>query len=225
MLISSNIINNLPGFCFWKDTDLVFQEANIQLAEAAGFRSPEQIQGVIDDNLPWAEYMHIYNADDREAIEGGVVTRLEPLSLADGNTIWTRVIKQPHLDVDGNIIGVFGFSVPVLDEEILSQSHLLDRFDYFFRGESLSTGYRIVEKFPFFNLSVRESECLFYLMRGKTAKEIGVKLSLSPRTVEAYIENIKMKMGCMLKGDLIERAVNMGLVAYLPNSLVEHIDI
>ncbi|KTD40549.1 helix-turn-helix transcriptional regulator [Legionella parisiensis] len=42
-------------------------------------------------------------------------------------------------------------------------------------------------------------ECVFLLIRGKSAKEIGALLSLSKRTIEPYIENIKNKMDCKNK--------------------------
>ena len=56
-------------------------------------------------------------------------------------------------------------------------------------------------------LSKRESECLFQLSLGKTAKEIGRLLNLSPRTVEFYINNIKEKTGCRTRTELV-RAFN-----------------
>lgn len=42
----------------------------------------------------------------------------------------------------------------------------------------------------------REFECVSYLTRGKTAEEIAIILSISKRTVETHIQNIKRKMNC-----------------------------
>lgn len=55
-------------------------------------------------------------------------------------------------------------------------------------------------------LSNREHECIYWLCRGNTAKQIGEKLDLSRRTVEFYLENVKNKWDCWTKEDLIERA-------------------
>jgi DNA-binding CsgD family transcriptional regulator len=52
-------------------------------------------------------------------------------------------------------------------------------------------------------LSKRETECLFYLSKGNTVKEIGKSLSISPRTVEVYIENAKMKTQLKSKVELL----------------------
>lgn len=54
-------------------------------------------------------------------------------------------------------------------------------------------------------LTSRESECLKYLSTGKTMKEIAKIMNLSPRTVESYITNLKIKMGVTSKSDLIAR--------------------
>jgi DNA-binding CsgD family transcriptional regulator len=42
-------------------------------------------------------------------------------------------------------------------------------------------------------MSKREMECLSLLSKGKRAKEIASFFSLSPRTVESYLNNVKIK--------------------------------
>jgi DNA-binding CsgD family transcriptional regulator len=54
-------------------------------------------------------------------------------------------------------------------------------------------------------LSVREIECLKLYIAGKSAKEISNLLSLSARTVENYINNIKSKLKIFSKSELINR--------------------
>lgn len=53
--------------------------------------------------------------------------------------------------------------------------------------------YYLGEFFPHIAFSKREAECLKYLHRGKSAKEIGRLLKLSHRTIETHINNIKEK--------------------------------
>ena len=52
------------------------------------------------------------------------------------------------------------------------------------------------------SLSLRERQCLHYLLEGNTAKEIARYLDLSYRTVEEYIANLKEKSGCRYLHDL-----------------------
>lgn len=44
--------------------------------------------------------------------------------------------------------------------------------------------------------TLREFDVLSCIFGGRTAKKIGILLSLSPKTVENYIHNIKVKVGC-----------------------------
>ncbi|MBY0500641.1 MAG: helix-turn-helix transcriptional regulator [Alphaproteobacteria bacterium] len=81
-----------------------------------------------------------------------------------------------------------------------------------------------LKKIPFFinsksvALTSREIECLFYLSRGKTKKEIGRLVGLSPRTVESYLNNIKYKTHAFDKSNLIDAFY---LNAEIPSSFQE----
>ena len=55
----------------------------------------------------------------------------------------------------------------------------------------------------FTTLSNREQECLQLFQQGHTASETAHILKLSPRTVESYFENIKTKLHCHTKKDLL----------------------
>jgi DNA-binding CsgD family transcriptional regulator len=52
------------------------------------------------------------------------------------------------------------------------------------------------------DLSKREIQCLLYFSYHKTAKETARLLDISHRTVEAYLENLKIKLKCHNKSEL-----------------------
>jgi DNA-binding CsgD family transcriptional regulator len=54
-------------------------------------------------------------------------------------------------------------------------------------------------------LSQREKQCIRYLLQGYTAAETAQLLNLSKRTVESYLQNIKLKMNCYTKVELFEK--------------------
>ncbi len=54
------------------------------------------------------------------------------------------------------------------------------------------------------SLTPRESECLIFIMRGYTAKEIGKSMNVSSRTVECHLDNIKEKTGYLTKSRIID---------------------
>lgn len=64
-------------------------------------------------------------------------------------------------------------------------------------------------------LSKKETECVALLSHGKSAKEIGADLCMSPRTAESHLKNIKEKTGCLYASDIIsafhQSCLSMGL--------------
>ena len=61
-------------------------------------------------------------------------------------------------------------------------------------------------------ITSREAVCLQYLTRGYSAKELARILLISHRTVESYINNIKLKVDCYKRSDLINFALQNKLI-------------
>jgi len=64
--------------------------------------------------------------------------------------------------------------------------------------------YNLGKSFEGTHFSKREAECMVYLLKGKSSKNVAKKLKLSPRTVEYYIENMKKKLKCRTKFELVD---------------------
>lgn len=58
---------------------------------------------------------------------------------------------------------------------------------------------------PGYSLSPREQQTLYYVLLGHSAKEIGKLLTISPRTIEVYINTLKEKMNCTRKLELQQK--------------------
>jgi len=69
----------------------------------------------------------------------------------------------------------------------------------------------IEAKSPLESLSQREREVLQLLVEGKSSKEIGKILYLSPKTVETYRSRLMQKLGVSNLPDLIKFAIQHGL--------------
>lgn len=61
---------------------------------------------------------------------------------------------------------------------------------------------------PGIYLTKRETECMTHLIEGKTIKLTAESLGLSDRTVEYYLNNIKAKLQCRTKNELVSRLKN-----------------
>lgn len=54
-------------------------------------------------------------------------------------------------------------------------------------------------------LTQREAQCLSYLSNGEPTKKIARELAISPRTVDIHINNLKRKLDCHTRIELISR--------------------
>lgn len=59
------------------------------------------------------------------------------------------------------------------------------------------------------NLTERQTDCAFLLIKGMKYKEIARKLKLSPRTVETHLNHLKTKLNCSNKTQLIVKLSDM----------------
>ncbi len=62
-------------------------------------------------------------------------------------------------------------------------------------------------------LTNRESECLIYLIEGRSAKETAYYLKISTRTVEAYLDKIRYKANCRTKTALVAKIQQSNLLS------------
>ena len=61
-------------------------------------------------------------------------------------------------------------------------------------------------------LSAREKQCALLLSEGKSAREIGMELNISPRTAEIYISRLKQKFNAKNKTHLVKRLIEAGII-------------
>lgn len=96
--------------------------------------------------------------------------------------------------------------------------HQYDEYRYYHkRGQN---SYRIEPMYSGTTMSERQSELLFYLLRGYSVRDIADKLNLSKRTIESYLTEIKNKFNCHSKKDVIEKAIDAGLLHIIPSTVL-----
>ena len=63
---------------------------------------------------------------------------------------------------------------------------------------------KLGNNYPGIYFTRREAECMWHLIQGKTIKLAAAAMQLSCRTIEFYLENMKKKIDCKTKPELIE---------------------
>jgi len=110
------IIDNLPAYIFFKDTNSVYITANRKFCEVYGL-SQEEITGKTEyDIFTDNERIETYLKTDRRVIEQRQpISAGEDLHEEDGRTVYTMSHKVPLMDENGNVIGIIGIAFDVTE--------------------------------------------------------------------------------------------------------------
>ncbi|MGD1805165.1 PAS domain-containing sensor histidine kinase [Dapis sp. BLCC M126] len=120
------IINTIPQSIFWKNQDLVYQGCNNSFAHRAGFKSPAEIVGKTDYDLPGnQEYFEQYRRIDCQVMESNTARYqiIEPQLTTQGKQRWLQTSKVPIHNQDDQVIGILG-SYEDITERIEAQEKL-----------------------------------------------------------------------------------------------------
>lgn len=125
----------------------------------------------------------------------------------DGRSLQFLSIKFPCYDSQLKLQGLLGISI-VLGEHSLADA--ITRFTAIGLLPKNTSPQNQALKLHLGGtvLTAREQECLEYTVKGFTAKEIAKKLSISPRTVEEYINQVKFKLAVSTKQQMIQKVLH-----------------
>lgn len=113
-----SIIDKIPCYIYWKNSDLKYLGCNKLAAEFINFKSSSEIIGKSDfDIFKNKSLAQSYRDTDKEIIETGVpiLNEIGELSPDNGEILNTLVSKVPMKDLSGNIVGLVGISVDITE--------------------------------------------------------------------------------------------------------------
>lgn len=222
-----SLFDQMPGLWGCKDENSVFLYANSRYTEAVGLKHNLEAIGRTDFDMPCdtVACAHLFRAQDKE-----VMLSMQPLRVLDIHPFaggeWRAYLstKTPLVDEEnGKVVGTISHLADITSAHTVELGSLLGRVQTGIQLESHLTGQGsyILDHHQrgAIKLSQREAEVLFFLVRGKTIKEIAAILTLSPRTVENHIDAMKGKFAVENKGALIDQAIYLGYLNYIPERL------
>lgn len=178
---------NLPFNAYLKDTNGKVLAGNDFLARDAGFRQGSDMLGITDFDMAWSKEAEQIRENDLKVIaERKALSFIEKGRVHSGKLCHYASLKAPLWGKSKKVIGIFGLS--------------------FFVEEDKSE----VTLFP--ELSKQQTKCLYYLAQGMTMKQIGQVTGLSPKTVEHYLDAVKLKLNCQSRSELIAQAIQAGIL-------------
>jgi len=200
-----------------KDIDLKIIDCNPLFLQYVGFSNKDKILGCTDFDLSWENYAPLYRQHEIDVMNNNPYSVIFPSQDITGRKFVAFINKAPTFNDNNEVDGVACYNMEVINPKQLELYSLLEKTKLT-ASTSIYTQGNECNKI---NLTHREHTCLFYLLRGKSAKMIGKVLNLSPRTIEDYIFSLKIKFCCQTKSELIEKAINNGYMEILP----QHFDI
>lgn len=214
------ILENIPGIIWIKDLNLSYIFHNNKVRKLIGFKSKNELLEKNDYELPWAKYAEYYREGDKQVVESRKpISFFHPICLTNGNEMLIVTHKSPLYDSNNHqCLGVMGnISIVASPHTVKKMRNLIHSDKIFSNIDPDCVQYVVSNSIEFYGLTKREIACLFYLMRGKTAKEIGDYLNISKRTVEKHIEFIKCKMSCNTKSEILTKAIEHGFIYLIPS--------
>jgi len=141
-------------------------------------------------------------------------------------------IKTPLKTQDASTIGMFGISI-YLDRHDFNEIRELFLHAVNKLGLKLNPGkliqvvshtlqikdlnaqwHRDTRLFDYGSISftLREAQCLHFLLKNCSAEQASKDLRISSKTVEFHIANIKKKLGCSKKSQVVNKAIDIGCI-------------
>ena len=208
-----------PGLYTWKkDCNSIFCDIDPNFSSMLGFKKAHDAIGKSDDEIPcaYAEYADHFRQSDQSVLkQNETIHFLEIQQIASREWKTFYVVKAPYY-INNELYGTAGYCIDITTA-CFAMSQLLLHPEVNKKTSSAKKFFTFEDQ----RLSPRESETLFFLLKGQSYKKIALLLSISPRTVEQYIENMKIKFNCQNKSELMESAIQFGYLEHIPKSLLK----
>ena len=169
--------------------------------------SPQQIVGKSDIQLPWKKYADYYQFGDYGVMQGNAKINVSVVTESVNNITDVLLSEVQLLNKNNQCIGVAGSCIDITGKRLVKKTGYYDEINqrYYLNDDILGHTY----------LTAREIDVFKYILLGYSARQIGEKIKISPKTVESYIVSICLKLQVKNKGEIIATAIQFGLTHIL----------
>lgn len=204
LLNKNSLLQGMHVYLYSKDQKGHFLSVNECLAKDAGFTKEADMIGLTDYDISWKKFAPTLRKNDMEVISSrNPRFKVETIQIYNGKKLDLFTCKFPLQLNSKKIFGNAGVSF------LLDNEELITKLNNFSASNQLNYSQPLKEDAHF---TKREIDCLFYLVKGMTTKEIAKTLIISPRTVEHHLNNIKGKLNCSSRSSLISKAFTLRVI-------------
>ena len=223
--ILKGAIFGLPYPAYWKDSDGVYLGESPSCGDYRVSMGVSQdsaaILGLDDYDIYTRETADQCRDNDLKVMSSRapLITE-ETLVLLDGRRVSQLSMKTPIYDDNGKTIGILGqtmkadFGLTKNAQKFISfpgGESDIDKLKFSMIFSFLFSSEVSKEKVCYKSLTVREKEVAYCLLKGKSVKGIGRILDLSPRTIESHLDNMRGKLQCYCRSQLVDKLFSLGI--------------
>lgn len=223
--IAENLLYNSPQVAYAQDLTGCFTYANKAMQRFCGFANEDQIIGLsyYDIRCEAQKLAHEFERQEQKTRQLGRSTQwIGIANYAHQPGIVLLGTKSLIFDEANKVIGTFDQFLDVTYNPLINLAPILDQQEYAISRQAAQVTLAVGSFDSPTELTKKESSVLFYFIRGMSANGIAQRFNLSKRTIEGHIDNIKDKLHCINKTDLIEKAITQGFLNILPVSLLQN---
>ena len=216
-LFVTNVLR-LPHPSALKDQQFRFVGVNGALTDLVGYSHPKLMLGTTDYDLPCdaARFAERFQQYDSQCLTYGSI---QTVDIYQYRQQITQILLTTKLKVTLDEEDYIWTQTPAVN--IAGIARKLSQLDR--GGQSLDVTFTVDHENSILqNLHLTEQQKIvfFYTLHGQTSKQIAKQLGLSFRTIEMHIDNIKAKLDCGNKSDIITKGLSLGYGLILPSSLL-----
>lgn len=152
---------------------------NEALARASGFNSAEKIMSKrltsADFNGPVAELAEVLHSENKQVIDSTQSrTCITNAHLSDQKLHLIFGTKKPIIDLNGNVMGVTMLFSKITANPLINLAYVLSQSTKYYKNKKQfeQFSFLVTEEVKELNITPKQMECLFYLLRGKSHIEI-----------------------------------------------------
>lgn len=215
----TNIFSNLNGIISWKNLNSQYIGMNHEAMQLFGFKennffmsSDLNLKGRVSENA------NDFIKQDKYVIENKKSLNVLDINyFGDFGLSLFRTSKQPIFDENNLLLGILVHCVEIKHPGIISNLLKMNKYDI--KTYNQVNSYYNNSELDIF--TKKEKLILFFIIRGKTAKDISEITNNSKRTIEAHISNMKEKLNVPSISSLIEFAIYNDFLKYIPEEMIK----
>jgi len=215
-MIYENIFNSLNQPIWVKDTNLNYIRVNAKFIELTQMLG-KNIIGKNDFDMPWEQHASEFRQSNKQVLQENNLVVINPIVTQRNELKTVANSITPLRDNDNTVTGIISIMEVISDIGLMKHLITLTEEDY--KRHGIKQYSKIISK-QTADLSPQELKVIYFLLRGKTTRLISLAMNLSPRTVESYMERIKVKFNSRTKPEIIETALALGYLNYIPHDFI-----